>query len=308
MQDKASSTGTGRSWSFEYLRVLAAFGIVCNHVSSPSLHWGGAFGLWIFLLISFTLLARSVPGQAPAAFAGAKARRVLLPWLFWSAFYLLWGLWHFLRHGVPFFEPWMLFTGFSLHLWYLPYLFLASIALHLARRSSAAFDQSAGVLLITVTGLVMLAADGMWHTYTPPFDQWSTAVPLTLFGYALGRIALVRDGRQRRTATMMLAASVTAVCLARVLFPGHYGGDAVSVLAGLGTFMIVGALPLPPSAPIELLSTLTLGIYLIHPFVRDVLTRSIGESSSLVRIVMIFTVSAVIVYGMRKIPVLRAVA
>ena len=307
MQDSGTSSRRGREWPLEYLRILAAVGIVWFHNSTAPLHWLGLSGLWVFLLISFTLLSRTAPNQPMAAFAAVKARRVMVPWVFWSVAYLLFGLWQFHRHGTPFYERWMLLTGFSLHLWYLPYLFGSAITLHFARRSNAAFDRPAGVLFFVLVGLVLLAANGVWHPDTPPFAQWMTAVPVTLLGYAWGRIALLPDTRSRRTAATALAVCVVAMCIARLFMPGRHGQDGMTVLLGFAAFVAIGALPLPSTAAVRLLSPLTLGIYLVHPLVMAVFAKMTGESGSLLRIIMVFAASAVVVYGMKKIPFLRDV-
>ena len=60
-------------------------------------------------------------------------------------------------------------------------------------------------------------------------------------------------------------------------------------------------------AAVRLLSPLTLGIYLIHPLIVDMLSRLIGESGSPFRVVLVFAASAAAVYGMKKIPILRSV-
>ena len=307
MQDRKNSLPTGRAWSLEYLRIVAAFGIVWFHDSAAPAHWLGLGGLWIFLLISFTLFSRMPSDQPLRAFGLAKARRIMVPWLFWSLFYLVLGLWRLWRHGTPFYEPWMLWTGFSLHLWYLPYLFGASVALHAMRRSVAALDHPAGTLTITVLGLVMLAINAAWLPATPPLAQWLTAIPLTLIGCALGRIALLVDRRDRRVATVAVVACVAAVCAARLAIPGHIDHDAVTVIAGTGVFMLVNACLLPGWAPVRLLSPLTLGVYLIHPFIMDVLVRVMGESGSPLRVALVFAASAAAVYCMRKVPFLRRV-
>ena len=307
MREKDTRLPDRRVWALEYLRILAAFGIVWFHNSLTPLNWVGLFGLWVFLLISFSLLSRTVPNQPFAAFVAAKARRVMVPWAFWSALYLSLSLARFWRHGTPFFEEWMLLAGFSLHLWYLPYLFGVSVALSSLRRSHAAVDGPAGVWFFAVAGLAMLAVNGVWCPATPPFAQWMTAVPVTLLGYALGRITMLPDARSKGTALLTLTLCVTAMCVARICMPGNYSHDGVTVLLGFGAFVAAGALPLPPMAAVRLLSPLTLGIYLIHPLIVDMLSRLIGESGSPFRVVLVFAASAAAVYGMKKIPILRSV-
>jgi peptidoglycan/LPS O-acetylase OafA/YrhL len=130
---------------------------------------------------------------------------------------------------------------------------------------------------------------------------------VALLGFALGRIALVPEGRGRRAAATALVVCVIAVCIARLFIPGRYSQDGVTVLAGLVAFIIAGALPLPPSGAVRLLSPLTFGIYLVHPFVIALFVSGFGESGSLFRVFSVFAASAVMVYGMGRIPVLRRV-
>ncbi len=307
MRDGNTSLSDGRMWSFEYLRILAAFGIVWFHNGAAPLHWLGLAGLPVFLLISFSLLARTVPDAPLAVFATARARRVLLPWLFWSAVYLVLGLLRQWRHGTPFFEPWMVLTGFSLHLWYLPYLFAVSAVLYWVRLMSPAADGPAGVAVCAALAMAILTANAVWLSGMPPFDQWLTAVPMTLFGHALGRIALIHVDQTRRSAVAAVLAMVTAACAARLFIPGGYGQDAVVAWLGLTLFVAVGALPLPASAAVRLLAPLTLGIYLIHPLVMDMFSRLIGESGSPLRVVLVFCASAAVVNGMKKLPMMRRV-
>jgi peptidoglycan/LPS O-acetylase OafA/YrhL len=307
VQNTETSLTTGRVWSFEYLRILAAFAVVWFHAGARPFHWPAASGVYVFLLISLVLLAWPPPKKPLAAFASGKFRRVMVPWMFWSLLYLLLGLARSWRHGTPFYEPWMLWTGFSLHLWFLPYLFCASVALYWMRQGRPFFDGPTGFASLAAVGLVLLAANGVLRPETPPLSQWMVAVPVTLLGFALGRIMLVRDVLSRRLAVFALFAGVFAVCIARICIPGLHTNDDTMVLCGFGAFVALAWLPLPPSAAVGALAPLTLGIYLMHPFGKVMLDSLLGESSSPLRVVMIFSACALAVYVLRKIPFMREV-
>jgi len=296
-----------REWSFEYLRVLAAFGVVWFHTGTQQFHWLGASGLYVFFMISLLFFARSSTDKPLTRFTADKMRRLLAPWLFWSSVYLLVGLYRFWRHGKPFFEPWMLGTGFCLHLWYLPFLFCALVALYWLRRSWPFFDTPSGVAVLSVVGLAALAANGALRPPTLPFCQWMAGFPIVLLGFAFGRTTLVPDARRRRVAGSVLVAGILAVCALRFRIPAWHTEDDQMVLYGVLAFLALRSLPLPETAAVRVLSPLTLGIYLMHPLVRDILGKAFGEENSPLRVVMVFTACALAAYVLRKVPLIRKV-
>lgn len=294
----------GRVWSYEYLRVAAAFSVVLYHQKGPC-YWLGVAGLSLFLLISFSLLAGSKTDAPLGAFAASRARRVLLPWVFWSAVYLAMNLLRQWRHGTPFFEPWMVPAGFSLHLWYLPFLFTASVVVYAVRQRCPAVDRPAGVGVCAALGLAVFVANAVLLPTVIPVHQWLTAAPSTLFGQALGRIGLGRAARPRWAATAALLAATAAVCAVRFFIPGRQALDAVMLLLGLALFSAAGAVRLPDTAAVRLLAPLTMGIYVVHPLVMDMFVRAAGASNTLLRVSLVFAASAALVYCMRKAPVLH---
>ena len=68
--------------------------------------------------------------QSFGAYAIARARGLLLPWLAWSAVYGGVKVAEAVVGGQPpgnAFAPWMLLTGPAIHLWFLPFAFAASL-------------------------------------------------------------------------------------------------------------------------------------------------------------------------------------
>ncbi len=307
MRDKDTAPPHNREWSFEYLRILAAFGVVWFHTGTEQFHWLGASGLYVFFLISLVLLARTPTEQPLAAFAAGKLRRLMVPWVFWALFFLLIALIRLWRHGTHFFEPWMILAGFSLHLWYLPCLFCASVALYWMRRSRPFFDTLSGVAVLAAAGLVLLVVNGMLRPQTPPLAQWMAAVPVTLLGFALGRMLLIPNAQQRRLAIAAFTACTLAACVVRMRIPAWHTEDDMMIVHGFGLFLVARCLPLPKTKAVLHFAPLTLGIYLMHPFVRDVLGKAFGESNSPLRVVMVFFACALAAHILRKIPVIRRV-
>ena len=307
MPDGTDTAGERRIWALEYLRIAAAFSVVWFHHGSVPFRWIGPAGLAVFLLISFSLLARAATDLSPAAFAATRARRILLPWLFWSAVYLAFALLREWHSGAPQIQPWMLVTGFSLHLWYLPYLFVFSVLVYAVRWRFPAVDGFVGGGLCALLGLVLFLANGALLSGVVPYDQWLSALPTTLLGCVLGRIALVDSAAKRRSLVLALLAGAAAVSFLRLFVPGRQGLDAFQVLFGLAAFCAVGALPLPPSAAVRVLAPLTLGIYVVHPLVMDLVSRVSGGLSTPLRAVLVFFASALLVHGLRRVSPLRGV-
>ena len=305
MSDGTDTAGERRVWSLEYLRVAAAFAVVWFHHVAVPFRWIGPAGLAVFLLISFSLLARAATDLSPAAFAATRARRILLPWLFWSAVYLALGLLREWHSGVPQIQPWMLATGFSLHLWYLSYLFVFSVLVYTVRWCFPAADGFVGAGLCALLGLLLFLANGVLLSGAVPYDQWLSALPTTLLGCVLGRIALVHSTAKRRALVAALLAGAAVVSFLRLVVPGRQGFDAFQVLFGLAAFCVVGGLPLPPVAAVRVLAPLTLGIYVVHPLVMEVVVRMPGGLSAPFRAVLVFFASALLVYGLRRIGPMR---
>lgn len=130
-----------RNASFDYARLLAVFGIVLFHSGAPGAAWGYV-GLPFFLLLLGVFAAPAAARLSTAAYARTRARRLLTPWLIWSAIYAALLAVQAARNGRPVladFDASMLLTGPALHLWFLPFAFVAGCALHaLARGRGAA--------------------------------------------------------------------------------------------------------------------------------------------------------------------------
>lgn len=107
--------------------------IVSIHVTGSYLLWG--MGLPIFIIVAVALGVRkpALPGwsELPEA-ARKRATRVLWPWVVWSVFF---GVNRFFWAGLDqektvegLFYPWMILGGTSMHLWFLPFIFVAELA------------------------------------------------------------------------------------------------------------------------------------------------------------------------------------
>lgn len=232
-----------RNGSIDGLRWLGAIGIVWFHMALP----GGGIG-YAALPFFVTMLIYFGPDRPLLD----RANRLLMPWAIWSVIYGGLKLLECTLLNIPLsqeFQPWMLLTGPSIHLWFLPYCF--------------------GVLVIlrglSRTGLRVVAAIGvpvtLWMAnelaLPTPFAQWAAVFPAAILG-----LAMHREGPQMApTLCFGTAATMGLVWL--------LGWQDMTFQIGLAALAIGGALLVPLPAPkwVIWVSGLSLGVYLIHPLV-----------------------------------------
>src|SRR5580692_2449423 len=77
---KASARIEGYDW----VRLLAALNVVLYHVSPSPTGFLGRGGVPAFLMIAASIPAMKTELEAFGPFAMHRARRILVPWLFWS--------------------------------------------------------------------------------------------------------------------------------------------------------------------------------------------------------------------------------
>ncbi|WP_417806596.1 acyltransferase family protein [Thioclava sp.] len=218
----------------DYIRLLAAFAIVWFHSNAPG-HQLAYLGLPFFLVLL------GLPSRASLK---VKARRLLRPFVVWSLIYsgakMVQAL---LRHEPPlgWLEPWMLMTGTSLHLWFLPFAFVVSL-LYLR-------DHPKWLLgLMPVVGALAMIVFA--KVLSPPFAQWAFGiVPLTL-GYCY-----FRCGR------WVVLPWVISVAL---LFAFRPASDNGAIALGTAASLLLMQIRLPQSALSDWCARLSLLIYLDH--------------------------------------------
>jgi len=104
-----------RNGSIEYARFLGALAIVWFHLHLPGASTAlAALQLFILLQVHFGF-------DRPLR---QQVRRLLVPWAIWSTIYAAGKVTQAIAEDTPIvgeFEYWMILTGTSLHLWYLPF-------------------------------------------------------------------------------------------------------------------------------------------------------------------------------------------
>lgn len=263
-------------WSTEGYLALALFLILIGFLSVRSLARGGVRRFWLGRLVRF-----------------------FLPWLVWSAFFLALNIWRGGWGQILPARPLDLLIGPSIHLWFLPFVILASpliIVLQLKLTSPAR------VWLAALTA-VPLAVGAIWAhdqaNLPEPVAQWAFATMPLVFGLlsAMGQ-------HHRVTAAPLLFAILTCA----IAGFGFRSPLAAYLLGAAVLFEILWRIDiqLPRLAQ---LGQLSFGIYLVHPFFILVwfYFGGVGYPPAL-GAVAVFAASAVCIFVIRLVPAGRLIS
>jgi len=281
----------------EGLRFVAAFGIVWFHMQAPGQPYAYA-ALAVFLALTADLSLGVLDRGGPRVFLRRRLVRVGLPWVVWSAFYLAVGL----ATGVAmpdFLGDWRaLLIGPEMHLWFLPFVLLASgLVLGVKLWADAAGSPNGPVILMALASFVALVAQ-TWGALPAPFAQWAFALPPFLLGLVM---ALAR----RFGAAWLEPAFLFAVIGLSLATQSTEG--LLQLLIAWPVLWVVWRLPPGGNGLVEL-GGLSFGIYLIHPFLALVLFKfAPWAEGRILGVVGLFVVSALAVAVLRRVPGLRAI-
>ena len=256
------TTGQQRVPGLDAGRFLAAVGIVWLHTAGigPATAPAGAIGRFAvpyFTLIAVALVVDGVARESPpdfARFARGRFARIYLPFLSWTAVYLLLRLAkHALRPSSPPppVGPHLLFVGSAHHLWYLPFVLAVTVAARGASPLLVRHRRVGAVAAVVVgAGVALVPTSLTHHPYDPGFRNqinyslmlgWSAA-PSAFWGAATGLyLAAIASKLDDRPWVATGAALLTAA----LLVPGDGAPYAVlrASLAGVLFFVAVASLP-----------------------------------------------------------------
>jgi peptidoglycan/LPS O-acetylase OafA/YrhL len=296
MAQAAAKPGYRRS--VDLMRFAAAFGIVWDHARAPGADIG-YLALSLFLVLTAYLAVGSFERSGMRQDAGnfwlSRARRILLPWLFWC---LVYRVIYEVLSDAPFqilSEPLSILYGPAIHLWFLPFVMLALITIPiigLSVRDRAGLMVACCVLVAVSLPLGWLHAEAGLQAWLvdstalpPPLPQWFYSLPLFLFG------ALLAVGQRLGLVWMpMLAAAVVSGLL--MLLTGI-------VFLAIWKWEIAGVWP-------TRLATYAFGIYLLHPAFMLVAFKLFGpEVDRSFAALFTFFASWAGTWACQRLPVLR---
>lgn len=281
--------------AIDLARFIASFGVVVAHAFAMENDWVGNLSLGLFLILTAFLAVQSALRTGRYPF-GTRAKKLVLPWLFWSAVFRVVmlkvsddpGKWQLLS------DPYSLLVGSSVHLWFLPFVMLAMVLVEPAAR----VIRSPRALAVALVGLVALSVPLFWALGLPglpvPAPQWLFALPV----YALG-LLLGLAHHLGRPGWAMLAATVLSV-LAFGLSDGAKW--SFTIVVAVLTFEAFWRMPLR-GRWLPFLGQAAFGIYLVHPFFLLVVYKLFGAGvDRALAAVLTFAMSWVAVLLLRRIP------
>lgn len=282
-------------------RNLAIFGVVLVHVASklPPNHDLGSWPWWVgnlydsplrwcvpvFVMISGVLMLGSEKkDEGIWVFYKKRLAKVMIPTIFWSLVYLVWAysrgrgssiekmIWYIMV-GRPYF-----------HLWYLYMILGLYMVAPFARKVVA--NSTDRELYVLVIGTFSLAALHTFYEFTYPSDKIELSI--TMFAEYLPYFfmgGIIRRARLNPPKLLLFAGYVLAA--GATLF-GLYLGETKGFLRsglyfyeGLSVTVIVMSIcifyifrlcdrPIMGSRISNWVATLSMGIYLIHPLILDI--------------------------------------
>ena len=291
--------------SLEWLRLVSCIGIVWFHCQAPGALVGYA-GLPALIALSVALA--SVPGKSIpfGAIVKKRAKRLLLPWAFWCLVYALWRIVGAVALKAPLggeFQEWMLFTGPAIHLWYLPFAFVATCFASVlnsgrssARRADMIFWSAFAALAFVLCSLMMSRL-----SLPRPLAQWTFGLPAIFIGLALPQFM---EQRRRILGILCVALMVTLVGIVA----WSLGLRELLAPYLVGTFGLAAAWGLRGAASPHVLwiGSLSYGIYLAHPLFASLIGRALGTQTGPTFAILVIVVTVAFVAVARR-TLLRAV-
>lgn len=243
--------------SYDYARIVAAFGIVVFHAGSSGAAVGYA-ALPFFLMLIISLGWKSAASADFPEYINGRTRRLLTPWLVWSAVYGFLKLAEVAVSDATLadeFVPYMLLTGPAIHLWFLPFAFAVCLFLWPLTRIAAL-----PVGLAAFIGALMLQGYNQGQHLPVPLAQWAYVAPAVCLGFCLA----------------VISHSVAIICVFTGLsfVFGWTAGLLQITLAALSTIACQWII-VPQTSLSKKLAVASMGVYLVHPLVFSVFQRTL---------------------------------
>jgi len=300
-----SETSAGRidrskqNGSYEILRFVAALGVVWFHCHAP-LELLGYAGLPALVALSLGLA--TAPGR-PYPFSvtlSKRARRLLLPWVFWCIVYGLGKIFKSIAIGEPVSDrvtEWIFMAGPALHLWYLPYAFAVTCLGGLARRSYNPSSEFV-IVLLSVASVVLTTVICSWVLETTslpaPFSQWIYAFPAVVIGCCLPHSD---NNSSKILSVLCLLSAVIVACLST-----RSASFSTPYIAGIAAVGAAWLTHVPATTFVKWLGGLSFGIYLVHPITESILITLTSYKNDSALALLVIAVSILLTAGLQRTP------
>ncbi len=290
--------------SVDLARFVAAFGIVWDHAHAPFADIGYT-ALALFLMLTAFLSMGSFGRSGGKGFWFSRAKRIFMPWVFWSAFYIavnyrVWdgpGPFRLLN------DPFTLLIGSYIHLWFLPFVTLALALIPIMSRTITTPRHLwlACIALVVISlPLAWLSLPIAWIAESPlmpePLPQWAYSLPLFLYG------AIVALGRRMNMEWLPLA---TAALISAVTFISAPEFAALQMILTAVIFEAVWRVDLRGTWATTL-AGFAFGMYILHPFFMLLAFKLFGTAIDPIFAALFMAVgSCAAVLVLRHVPLVR---
>lgn len=296
---------SARHGGIEAARLVAAFGIIWFHMHAPGAQIAYA-ALALFVVMTADLAGRAVLEHGAWPVWRARARRLIWPFLVWSAVYL--ALEAARARSLPdpsalALNPWMVLQGGEFHLWFLPFAAIALLGLQVVPmlvQATGRVGDAVWVLAVVAAGAISAISYALHDQVVmpAPFGSWAFALPAVFLGYLMA--AARAAGRPWPAAGFLLLVTVSASAL------GILNGVLQLLIAAIA-LTLGWALPLS-GAVWPRAGALAFGIYLTHPAVALILFRYAPQTEGTVPgVLIIFFASLALTAALRRVRLLRAI-
>jgi peptidoglycan/LPS O-acetylase OafA/YrhL len=291
------------------LRILAAIGVASFHTHPAFPRCIGVISFIILMLSFGAFVANRQHKYDIGDLARRKTRRLLKPWLFWSAVYAAVGLIKVFIEDVSFsevFSPSMLLTGTRIHLWFLPFAFIAALILAQVHNATTKQNELPKIYLGIAVGILCLLICSAVLRYADPgapIRQWMLGIPAVPLGFALGRTLILSDPRQRRNIYVLVSVLIAAAGAA-LAWQGISRRLALSHCVAIPIVCASLYWPGDLDSVSRRLAALSYGIYLSHPLVVTMLAKCglDNSQSPALLLLAVVSVSTIITLFLKRTP------
>ena len=309
---------TKKYLNIEFLRVLSAISIVYFH-SMPldnEFRKYGYIGLVIFLLISNILPVLNKNSNLTfLQYIRKKNSRIILPFIVWSVFYFFLSVYlEGFSQTINKFSIISIFSGTFYHLWYLPYIYFTYIFIYLIRRKSWGENifNLRVIYLLLISLFVFLGQSLIIYYFdlTSPFIQWITSFPCLFLSLCVGK-SLNDSHIYIKTVPVVIPVSVAIVgILALTQMRLNPQSQTYFLSYSIGFFIFCWSFSmkifsLKAIKIIQFFSNLTLGVYLIHPFVILLVMKFYSTNTPEILFLLTVIISFLMSYTLKQIPVIK---
>jgi len=303
-----------RLGGLDLLRILSIFHVVGFHLSRSGMRFDPAqlaghvrASLQAFVLLSIVvMLAKGTP-RALGPYAARRSRRILLPWLFWSAAYGVTIVVPPIVSGRPVLAvlDWkMLIYGTVPHLWFLPFILGVNLAIVALARATGRLRLGMLALLCGAAGFVVAWLTSFYASKLGlPERQWVGCLPAIPLGLLLARWSAERPP-VTRSARWVLTALLLAAVGALLAFYDAWWFDTAFATAVCALAVVA---PIPARPWLIWTSGLAFGVYTIHPILVSHVYWPLFHGNPWKCAPFVVVLSGLIAWLMRKSP-LRSVA